>query len=74
VKVLVTLTTAWDRVKVNVIDGGRKPMPESLPDKPDIREDFRGMGMFLIKELVDEVEIKSQPGRNEIQMIIYLEK
>lgn len=74
VKVLVVLTIDMDRVKVNVIDDGHKPIPTSLPGEIAQRDDFRGMGMFLIKQLVDEVEVKSEPGRNEIQMIIYLEK
>ena len=38
------------------------------------RKDFRGMGMFLIHELMDEVKITSEPGRNELQMVINLEQ
>jgi hypothetical protein len=29
--------------------------------------------MFLIKNLMDEVEVVAQPGRNEIKMVIHLE-
>jgi len=74
VKILVVLTADWDKIKVNVIDGGAQPIPANLPDELAPRNDHRGMGMFLIKALMDEVEVKSQPGRNEIQMIIYLER
>jgi serine/threonine-protein kinase RsbW len=73
VKVMVVLKVEPQRVEVNVIDRGDKPIPESIPDRAD-RKDFRGMGMFLIHQLMDEVKIKSEPGRNEIQMVINLEK
>jgi anti-sigma regulatory factor (Ser/Thr protein kinase) len=73
VKVMIVLKIEPQRVEVNVIDRGDKPIPESIPDRSG-RTDFRGMGMFLIHQLMDEVKIKSQPGRNEIQMVINLEK
>jgi len=72
VKVLVVLTIESDKVQVNVIDNGHKPIPVMVPDRSQ-RADFRGMGMFLIHELMDEVKIKCEPGRNELQMMINLE-
>jgi serine/threonine-protein kinase RsbW len=72
-KVLVVLKAEPQKVQVNVIDNGDKPIPSSVPDRAQ-RKDFRGMGMFLIHQLVDEVTIKSEPGRNELQMVINLEK
>jgi serine/threonine-protein kinase RsbW len=72
-KVLVVLKAEPQKVQVNVIDNGDKPIPSSVPDRAQ-RKDFRGMGMFLIYQLVDEVTIKSEPGRNELQMVINLEK
>lgn len=73
VKVRVVMTIEPRRVLVNVIDNGDKPIPKTPPDRVG-RTDFRGMGMFLIQQLMDEVHIKSEPGRNEIEMIINLEK
>ena len=73
VTVLVVLKIEPRKVQVNVIDNGHRPIPVTIPDRSK-REDFRGMGMFLIRQLMDEVKIKSEPGRNEIQMVINLEK
>jgi hypothetical protein len=30
--------------------------------------------MFLIKQLMDEVAVVARPGRNEMRMVIHLEK
>jgi len=72
-KVLIILKVSRQQVQINVIDNGHKPIPSSIPDRAE-RKDFRGMGMFLIHQLMDEVKVKSEPGRNEIQMVINLEK
>lgn len=72
-QVCIILKADGSKVQVNVIDQGHKPIPSTIPDRSS-REDFRGMGMFLIHQLVDEVKIKCEPGRNEIQMIVHLEK
>ncbi|NIV95948.1 ATP-binding protein [candidate division KSB1 bacterium] len=71
VQVLIILKADSQKVQVSVIDNGHKPIPASVPDRAG-RSDFRGMGMSLIYHLMDEVKIKSEPGRNEIQMIIKL--
>jgi len=73
VKVLVILKSDTTKVQVNIIDNGDRPIPTSIPERSD-RTDFRGMGMLLIHYLMDEVKIKSEPGRNEIEMIIRLEQ
>jgi serine/threonine-protein kinase RsbW len=65
--VLVIFTAAPGNLMVNVIDHGQKPIPQTLPDR-STRPDFRGWGLYLIQNLMDHVEIKSQPGRNELQM------
>ncbi len=71
--VLVTLTIENNTLALNVIDQGQKPIPSVLPNRED-RKDHRGWGMFLIRNLVDEVEIISEPGRNEMKMVIRLEQ
>ena len=72
VKVLVLLTVQERSLALNVVDQGRQPIPSTLPDR-NSRLDNRGWGMFLIRSLMDEVEIVTQPGRNEVRMVIYLE-
>jgi serine/threonine-protein kinase RsbW len=70
-KVSVIYVVYPDAIQVSVIDEGYQPIPTSPPDRAG-RTDHRGMGLHLIPKLVDKVEIKSQPGRNEIQMTNYL--
>ncbi len=69
--VVVVFSLEEDRIQVNVIDNGHKPIPTSPPDRA-ARDDFRGLGMSLIQQLMDKVVIKSRPGRNEIRMINHL--
>ena len=71
-KVLIMLTIEEKSLALNVVDQGHKPIPP-LPLNPVARADNRGWGMFLIKNLVDEVEVVAQPGRNEMRMVIHLE-
>lgn len=72
IKVLVLLTIQEKSLALNVVDQGHQPIPP-IPPKRQIREDNRGWGMFLIKNLVDEVNVVAQPGRNEMRMVIHLE-
>ncbi|MCK9408036.1 MAG: ATP-binding protein [Bacteroidetes bacterium] len=77
-KVFVTLTVDDSKLQIDVKDKGKPFAP--VTDKPDIKEkiegkeETRGWGMFLIKNLVDEVEFSSQPEGNTTRMIIYLHK
>ena len=71
-KVLIVLTAEEQALALNVVDHGTKPIP-ALPATGNVPENYpRGWGMFLIKNLMDEVEVLSQPGRNEIKMVIHL--
>lgn len=72
VKVLVTLTIQETSLALNVVDTGYQPIPP-IPSHREDRDDNRGWGMFLIQNLVDEVEVLAEPGRNELRMIIHLE-
>ena len=73
----VTVALTFDRtfIQVKVIDSGHVPLPQTIPDQinPVItgRPDFRGMGLFLIKMLMDHIELSSSPGRNEVQMTCF---
>jgi len=68
--VFVFITGDIYHIKIRVIDHGLKLLPGSIPDRSK-RTDFRGMGLLLIYKLMDEIEFKSQLGRNEVQMICY---
>lgn len=72
-KVIVVLTEEASSLTLEVFDQGQKPIPE-IPTKRQDREDNRGWGMLLIKDLVDEVEVIAASGRNEVRMVIYLDK
>ena len=73
IKVLVVLAVQARSLALQVVDQGQQPIP-NIPVERVEREDNRGWGMFLIKNLVDEVEVFAQPGRNEIRMVIHLER
>jgi serine/threonine-protein kinase RsbW len=79
VKVGVSLTLDRSGVQVDVHDEegqkiGQVPTP-NIDAKVEGREPPRGWGIFLIKNLVDEVQFESRPeGGNVVKMIIHLEK
>jgi serine/threonine-protein kinase RsbW len=77
IRVLVELTVQAKSLTLNVVDQGKQP----IPDIVDVSAEFeqrpgypRGLGMFLIKQLVDEMVVSVQPGRNEVRMVIHLEQ
>ena len=71
-EVFISLTITTRSLIVDVTDHGQKPIPEVPPTRED-REDNRGWGMMLIKDLVDEVTVAAVPGRNRITMVTYLD-
>ncbi len=78
IRVLVELTIQEDSLTLNVVDQGKQPIPglddiedEEIGNRPGYP---RGLGMFLIKKLMDEVVVSVKPGRNEVRMVIHLEK
>jgi serine/threonine-protein kinase RsbW len=73
-KVIVVLTVEPARLQVDVADKGLEPFP-SKPVTPGHPPDHRGWGMFLIQQLMDEVEFSTEPeGGNQVRMVIYLDK
>lgn len=76
----VVLRANTDALEVKVIDDGAGIQKQ--PAKPDIdrkmhgEEDPRGMGMFLIRALVDEVEwVPGAEGKNSyVRLVIRLDK
>jgi serine/threonine-protein kinase RsbW len=73
----VILSMGSDSLEVKVLDTGSGPQGHAAA--PDIdkkmheQEDARGMGMFLIESLVDEVEwVSSPPAGSYARMVIRL--
>ncbi len=80
-KVVVLLTARESELIVSVEDEGSKTIDRtSVSNVPDIRKKFDlsdkgGWGIWLIHELMDEVEITTAPsGGNQVRMVIHLER
>ena len=77
-KVGISLTVAGGRLQVAIQDEGKGVGPVPTPNIESQIEggtDTRGWGIFLIKNLMDEVSFESTPeGRNVVKMIIHLTK
>ena len=77
-KVGIILNVEQLNLQVTVQDVGDRIGPVETPrieDKIEGRSNSRGWGIFLIKNLVDEVKFESLPeGGNLVRMIIHLEK
>lgn len=70
-RVVVAMTIQEQALILTVVDQGRQAIP-AIPAEYQERADYRGLGMFLIKSLMDEVETLALPGHNEIRMMAYL--
>lgn len=80
-KVMVMLTARADELVVHVADQGRKPLgQDQTTNVPRIEDSLRkqdkgGWGIWLIRELMDEVEFTTAPsGGNQVRMVIHLER
>jgi serine/threonine-protein kinase RsbW len=70
----IVLTIQPASLQVNVTDEGKQPFPDR-PIQPGRPEDHRGWGMFLIQNLMDEVQVSAEPdGGNQVRMVIHLDK
>ncbi|MBM4338422.1 MAG: ATP-binding protein [Deltaproteobacteria bacterium] len=77
-KVGITLTVEESKLQVSVKDEGKGideiPAPR-IENKIEGKDKARGWGIFLIKNMVNEVTFESGPeGGNIVRMIIYLDK
>jgi serine/threonine-protein kinase RsbW len=80
-RVLVMLMARPDELIISVADQGHKPLGhEQTTSTPRIedalaRHDKGGWGIWLIRELMDEVEFTTAPsGGNQVRMVIHLER
>jgi serine/threonine-protein kinase RsbW len=81
-KVFVSMTVHDDKLAIDVVDEGRSGPPPTSVEAPDIEAQFEGlampggMGLFVIKALVDEADfIPPDMGTgNQFRMVIHLQK
>jgi serine/threonine-protein kinase RsbW len=77
-KVGVTFTVTGKNLQVDVRDQGKGVGEVAAPDideKMEGKEKPRGWGIFLIRNLMDEVQFGSAPeGGNLVRMIIHLDR
>jgi len=74
--VLVRCSEAEDRLEVSIHDRGTGFDPEALPEHPPVtdpeRLNFeRGLGIPLIRTLVDEVAFESSSEGTAVRMVMY---
>jgi serine/threonine-protein kinase RsbW len=76
-RVEVVLTVGDRSLEIDVKDKGQNPKPFHEGDHHDIdnppTDGHAGLGIFLIKHLVDEVEFSAKPQGGQVRMVIYLE-
>ena len=70
-KVLIALAIQEQSLILSVVDQGKQLIPSLALERRE-RVDNRGWGLFLIKNLMDEVEVMTSPGHNEIRMVAHL--
>jgi anti-sigma regulatory factor (Ser/Thr protein kinase) len=64
---------------VRIIDRGGGPPPRPDAQIPDLEAKLegeqtpRGWGLFLIKNMVDELRVSGNPDHHTIELVIYLE-
>ena len=76
-EILLKLKYSDHKLTIIITDYGKSFHPESVPD-PDLQKYYRqhrvgGLGMYLMKTLMDEVRYNSIPGKyNEVYLTKYL--
>ena len=73
----IDVATYDDRLEIDVIDSGKgfKPNRIKTPDMDIYLKEMKrgGLGLYLIKTLMDEVEYRIKPGvRNRVRMVKYV--
>jgi anti-sigma regulatory factor (Ser/Thr protein kinase) len=77
--VTIQVLTSPDKLSVRITDlGGNQSIPTN-PETPDLEAKLaelqaaRGWGLFLIKNLVDEMHVESDATHHTVELIVYLE-
>jgi serine/threonine-protein kinase RsbW len=73
--VAILLTVSSAELEVRVADHGFTQLSNELPTAGRMDDEgyVRGLGMYFISELVDELEVSQLPeGGNQVRMVIHL--
>ncbi len=76
-EILLKLNFSDHKLTIAIIDYGSSFNPDKVPD-PDLQKYYKqhrvgGLGMYLMKTLMDEVKYSSVPGKyNEVYLTKYL--
>lgn len=76
-EIKITITFDQNKLVISIVDHGNHFDPNLIPE-PDIQEYYKqkksgGLGMFLIKKLMDEVIYSTTSGnKNQVTLIKYL--
>lgn len=75
----ISIKFADNRFEISITDEGLHFNPNSIPD-PDIKEYYKqkkvgGLGMFLMKKLMDDVKYSTSTGnKNQVVLVKYLNR
>jgi serine/threonine-protein kinase RsbW len=77
-QIAITVGGTRGTFEVLISDHGRRFNPSSIPS-PDMKEylsHYRrgGLGVYLMRSLMDKVEYSILPGKNEVRLIKYLSR
>jgi serine/threonine-protein kinase RsbW len=67
-----------ERLLVRIIDRGGSPPPSPNSQTPDLEAKLEGMqtqrgwGLFLIKNMVDELRVSGNPDHHTVELVIHL--
>jgi serine/threonine-protein kinase RsbW len=67
-----------ERLLVRIIDRGSGPPPSPNAQTPDLEAKLEGMqtqrgwGLFLIKNMVDEMRVSGNPDHHTVELVIHL--
>jgi anti-sigma regulatory factor (Ser/Thr protein kinase) len=67
-----------ERLLVRIIDRGGSPLPSPNAQRPDLEAKLEGMqtprgwGLFLIRNMVDDMRVSGNPDHHTIELITYL--
>jgi serine/threonine-protein kinase RsbW len=73
-RIAVNLMLGWSppQIIVELHDNGRSFDPTSIPDPNFDEPQVRGYGLYLMRQIMDEVAYDPQPGHNCWRMVKYL--
>jgi serine/threonine-protein kinase RsbW len=78
IPVMIQVWRLEECLLVRIIDRGGGPPPSPDAEVPDLEAKLagtqtpRGWGLFLIKNMVDELRVSGNPDHHTIELVIYL--